>query len=36
MRTRTYRSPAIAGLAVAALITAGCSNDRSVEASKPP
>ena len=36
MRTRTNRSTAIAGLAVAALITAGCSNDRSVEASKPP
>jgi len=35
MSTNTHRSPAIVGLA-AALITVGCSNGSSVEASMPP
>ena len=36
MSTNTYRSPAIVGLAAVALMTVGCSHDRSVEASIPP
>ncbi len=36
MSTNTYRSPAIVGLAAVALITVGCSDGRSVEASMPP
>lgn len=36
MRTITYRHTAVVGLAVAALITAGCSNARSIDASAPP
>ncbi len=36
MRTKTYCFPAIAGLAAATLITVGCSNARSVDASMPP
>lgn len=36
MRTITYRRTAVVGLAVAALITVGCSNGRSVDASAPP
>ena len=35
MRTITYRHTAVVGLAVAALITVGCSNGRSVDASAP-
>ncbi|HME74639.1 MAG TPA: hypothetical protein VKI00_02995 [Mycobacterium sp.] len=35
MRTNAYRHAAVIGLAVA-LITAGCSNGKSVEASSPP
>ena len=35
MRTKNW-SPAVAGLATIALITVGCSNDRSVDASMPP
>ncbi|MDO0976628.1 LGFP repeat-containing protein [Mycolicibacterium frederiksbergense] len=36
MRTTAYRNTAVVGLAVAALITVGCSNGRSVDASVPP
>ena len=36
MRTITYRHTAVVGLAVAALITVGCSNGRSLDASAPP
>ena len=36
MRTTAYRNIAVAGIAVAALIIAGCSNGESVEASRPP
>ncbi len=36
MRTTEYRYTAVVGLAVAALITVGCSNGRSVDASAPP
>lgn len=36
MSTNTYRSPAIIGLAVVALVTVGCSNGTSVEASMSP
>ena len=36
MRTTAYRNMAVAGIAVAALIIAGCSNGESVEASQPP
>ena len=36
MRTTAYRHQAVVGLAVAALITVGCSNGRSVDASAPP
>jgi uncharacterized protein with LGFP repeats len=35
MRTIAYRHPAVVGLAAAALITAGCSNGKSVDASAP-
>ncbi|SPM36497.1 hypothetical protein MRAB57_4338 [Mycobacterium rhizamassiliense] len=36
MRTIVYRHPAVVGLAAVALITAGCSNGKSVDASAPP
>ncbi|OBE97134.1 LGFP repeat-containing protein [Mycobacterium sp. 852002-10029_SCH5224772] len=36
MRTIAYRHTAIVGLAAVALITAGCSNGNSVDASAPP
>jgi hypothetical protein len=36
MRTNTYRSSAILGLAAVALITVGCGNGESVDASTPP
>ncbi|MCK0174244.1 MULTISPECIES: LGFP repeat-containing protein [Mycobacteriaceae] len=36
MRTNTYRSPAIVGLAAVALITVGCGSGESVDASTPP
>lgn len=36
MRTTAYRHKAVVGVAVAALITVGCSNGRSVDASAPP
>lgn len=36
MRTSAYRQTALAGLAAVALITAGCSNDKSVDASMSP
>ncbi|WP_297848387.1 hypothetical protein [Mycobacterium sp.] len=36
MRTITYRHTAIVGLAAVALITAGCGNGNSVDASAPP
>ncbi len=36
MRTIAYRHTAIVGLAAVALITAGCSNSKSVDASAPP
>jgi hypothetical protein len=36
MRTTAYRNKAVVGLAVAALITVGCSNGKSVDASVPP
>jgi hypothetical protein len=36
MRTIAYRHAAVVGLAVVALITVGCSNGKSVEASAPP
>ncbi|OBK48937.1 LGFP repeat-containing protein [Mycobacterium sp. 1081908.1] len=36
MRTIAYRHPAMVGLAAVALITAGCSNGTSVDASPPP
>lgn len=36
MRTIAYRHPAVAGLAAVALITVGCSNGNSVDASPPP
>ncbi|WP_319451229.1 MULTISPECIES: hypothetical protein [unclassified Mycobacterium] len=36
MRTIAYRRTAVAGLAAVALISVGCSNGRSVDASTPP
>ncbi|MDZ7883717.1 MAG: hypothetical protein U5N53_12720 [Mycobacterium sp.] len=36
MRTTAYHHKAVVGVAVAALITVGCSNGRSVDASAPP
>lgn len=36
MRTITYRQAGVVGLAAAALITVGCSNSKSVDASPPP
>jgi hypothetical protein len=36
MRTIAYRRAAVAGLAATALITAGCSDGKSVDASTPP
>lgn len=36
MRKFAYRHPAVVGLAAVALITAGCSNGKSVDASAPP
>ncbi|MGH3638448.1 MAG: LGFP repeat-containing protein [Mycobacterium sp.] len=36
MRTIAYRRTAVVGLAAAALITVGCSNGKSVDASAPP
>jgi LGFP repeat-containing protein len=36
MRTIAYRHPAMVGLAAVALITVGCSNGKSVDASPPP
>ncbi|MBN3454525.1 hypothetical protein JNN96_10895 [Mycobacterium sp. DSM 3803] len=36
MRTTTYRRTAVVGLAAVALITVGCSNGTSVDASAPP
>jgi LGFP repeat len=36
MRTIAYRHPAMVGLAAVALIAAGCSNGKSVDASPPP
>ncbi len=36
MRTIAYRHTAVAGLAAAALITVGCSNGQTVDASAPP
>lgn len=36
MRKIAHRHPAIVGVAAVALITAGCSNGKSVEASAPP
>ncbi|GAB5899047.1 LGFP repeat-containing protein [Mycolicibacterium mageritense] len=36
MRTTTYRHTAVVGLAAVALITVGCSNGTSVDASAPP
>ena len=36
MRTIAYRHTAVIGLAAVALITVGCSNGRSVDASAPP
>ncbi|WP_166904793.1 LGFP repeat-containing protein [Mycobacterium sp. DL440] len=36
MRTSAYRQTALAGLAAVALITAGCSNDKGVDASVTP
>jgi hypothetical protein len=36
MRTIACRRPAVAGLAAVALITVGCSNGKSVDASAPP
>ncbi len=36
MRTIAYRHAAVVGLAAVALITAGCSNSKSVDASTPP
>ncbi len=36
MSTNSLRSPAIVGLATVALISVGCGNDRSVEASQAP
>ena len=36
MRTIAHRHPAIVGVAAVALITAGCSNGKSVDASAPP
>ncbi|WP_454790242.1 LGFP repeat-containing protein [Mycolicibacterium lutetiense] len=36
MRTSAYRHAAVAGLAAAALITAGCSNSKGVDASVSP
>ncbi|OBI98754.1 hypothetical protein A5660_03945 [Mycobacterium alsense] len=36
MRTIAYRHPAVVGLAAVALITVGCSNGKSVDASAPP
>jgi predicted small lipoprotein YifL len=36
MRKTAYRQPAVVGLAAVALITAGCSNGKSVDASAPP
>lgn len=36
MRTIAYRHAAVVGLAAAALITVGCSNGKSVDASAPP
>jgi LGFP repeat len=36
MRTIAYRHTAVVGLAAVALITAGCSNGKSVDASVPP
>jgi hypothetical protein len=36
MRTIAYRQPAVVGLAAVALISVGCSNGKSVDASAPP
>lgn len=36
MRKTAYRHPAVVGLAAVVLITAGCSNGKSVDASAPP
>lgn len=36
MRTIAYRRTAVVGLAAVALITVGCSNDHSIDASLPP
>lgn len=36
MRTNGYRHTAVVGLAAVALISAGCSNGKSVDASAPP
>jgi hypothetical protein len=36
MRTIAYRHPAVVGLAAVALISVGCSNGKSVDASAPP
>ena len=36
MRKFAYRHPAVVGLTAVALITAGCSNGKSVDASAPP
>ncbi|MEB3981510.1 hypothetical protein OQ968_09565 [Mycobacterium sp. 663a-19] len=36
MRTNAYRHTAVVGLATVALITVGCSNGKSVDASTPP
>ncbi|MGN6339065.1 MAG: hypothetical protein ACTHMN_23940, partial [Mycobacterium sp.] len=36
MGKTAYRHPAVVGLAAVALITAGCSNGKSVDASAPP
>jgi hypothetical protein len=36
MRTIAYRHTAVVGLAAVALITVGCSNGKTVDASAPP
>lgn len=36
MRTMAYRQAAVVGVAAVALISAGCSNGKSVDASAPP
>ncbi len=36
MRTLAYRNAAVAGFAAVALIAVGCSNDKAVDASRPP